>query len=169
MHRDKPTPQSHRHSGGLIHNFEFSCSFRASFSVIQGEGWHRSYFWAGLWVSFASSLTAVLTNIPSLRSALAVFECCYGGCTWGKCSEGLCWKKPLRKKLLVCLSWQDVETEGSINIKGSFRWFQALISSYQLVKPGDKPNSLVMTAIIIRHLLCSLCSLYPGILIQPCT
>lgn len=61
----------------------------------------------------------------------------------------------------VCLSWQDVETEGSINIKGSFRWFQALISSYQLVKPGDKPNSLVMTAIIIRHLLCSLCSLYP--------
>lgn len=64
-----------------------------------------------------------------------------------------------RSSPFVCLSWQDVETEGSVNIKGSFRRIQTLISSYQLVKPGDKPNSLVLTAIIIRHLLCSLCSL----------
>lgn len=37
--------------------------------------------------------------------------------------------------------------------------FQPLISSSQLVKTGDKPNSPVLTAMIIRHLLCSLFSL----------
>lgn len=38
----------------LLHSFEFSSSWRASFSVIQGERWGRSCFWAGLWGSCAS-------------------------------------------------------------------------------------------------------------------
>lgn len=64
-------------------SFAFWCSLRACFSVIQGEGRHRGYFWAGSWGGFDPPLTAVLANIPALRSALAAFEhCCDGGtCT----------------------------------------------------------------------------------------
>lgn len=160
----------------LFRSFAFSCSWRAASSEMQGEGWCRSCFWAVLWGSCASPvlLCTLAAQMPK--------QPCPQGCdgVWGlflSCSppkwssahlseasdsiqrasaEG----RPLRRRSpFVWLSWQDVWTEGSINIKGAFSRIQTVISSYQLVKPGDKPNSLVLTAIIIWHLLCSLCSL----------
>lgn len=165
-----------------FHSFEFSCSLSASFSVIQGEGRHRGYFWADLWGSFAPPLTPVLAHIPSLRSALAVFEHCYDGgtCTgikWGpacvvhlcvaqgvgckglvggpficcaphtespsahaleasdkKCSEGLCWRKPLRKKLPVCLPF--LTRCGDRRERKHQRFFQTDSDSNQFLPVG---------------------------------
>lgn len=108
-------------------SFEFASSLKAAFSVIQGEGRSRSYFWAGSWGQLCSPTRCFAHCYLLFEVASAELERGCGGSTCTGTTQPV-WRRPKAHKdgggrCLPCSPHQvaisEVEASDRNRLKGS--------------------------------------------------